>query len=1171
MLAGLYDEASSGLPRFLLLAGEAGIGKSALITEFARSASLRGSRVIEGSAPPITGMMTPFAAITALLRSLADADPAPQASSHAGTASGLTQLFQKPPEKPSSDGGAQLLLFERLLRLLQRSSEETTFPAVLVVEDLQWSDESSRQFISYLVSNARAFPLFGIFTHRIGDPAGLTTLAPLLDELARTAQAEYLELPPFSQDEVAIQVGLLTNGAATSEAIGQIAKLSGGNPSVVEELLQTRNPDASGSLRRLMLGRVAGLSNETQRFLRLAAVVGQVVPAALLDAAARLMKLDSGLCARIARDGRIIDVVDDQRMNVYAFRQPILQETLYADLLPADRAAMHGVIADVLRRDPDLHDDPLLRIEFARHAVRAGHLDAPAALVSAAEAAEQMYAFRSAHEFYEQAISARALTGPQRHRDIGFRLERPPPAQPTDRELRVRSGQAASLAGDPIAAIERLRGVIATDRVNDHRLISRLAQYCWEAGNHHDAVALFRKLVDDLDDAGLSASHQAEILQGGARTMLLAGDHQVAAEWADRAVAIAHASGQVSAERRARSTLSAALALLGDAPGSVLASEAVKTDEPASSSPSTVLPRPSRITDLLANYWTQSVVLDQAGRTSASADVAIEGWKRADRLGTGDSWGARLGALAGRRLIDLGRWASAAEIIDSMLDQATLGRPRSGEVLLLKARLNVRQGFLQEADACISRAQESMGDLSRPAEAMLLANVSAEQQIWRQQFTHATAIAEAALSEDSVSADRHTRMELVGIAVQAAADGAASARMRRSPGDRTASESTATELCGQLSGMVQAEPAPAARLRALVATAEAELMRARGSTDARSWKSVADMWTALEMPFQAIYANWRRAEILVTAATLSPTHATELQAVHQEAARLGTHIIMAHLESVARRARVDLARREPDSMQPATEAASQGPDHGLTARELEVLALVADGRSNRQIGESLSITENSAGRHVSNILSKLNARNRMEAASFAVGLNLIHGASPSDLLPPAQLGTGTHGRLALMFTDMARSTALIEAIGDDAWSDLANWHDAMLRAQFAAQQGQEVDHAGDGFFVAFVHVASAIRCAVAIQRALAEHRRSHGFAPTVKIGIHVDDVTRSGPRYQGKGVHAAARIGSAASPGEILVSSESLHGLVLPYAAGDTRLISARGLSVPVSVCSILW
>src|SRR5437667_9171727 len=84
-----------------------------------------------------------------------------------------------------------------------------------------------------------------------------------------------------------------------------------------------------------------------------------------------------------------------------------------------------------------------------------------------------------------------------------------------------------------------------------------------------------------------------------------------------------------------------------------------------------------------------------------------------------------------------------------------------------------------------------------------------------------------------------------------------------------------------------------------------------------------------------------------------------------------------------------------------------------------------------------------------------------------------------------------------MFTDIVGSTNLVEAIGDDAWLNLLRWHDQTLRALFAEHGGEEVDHAGDGFFVVFDRSEAAISCAVAIQRTLAEHRRAHGFAPYV--------------------------------------------------------------------------
>jgi class 3 adenylate cyclase len=123
-----------------------------------------------------------------------------------------------------------------------------------------------------------------------------------------------------------------------------------------------------------------------------------------------------------------------------------------------------------------------------------------------------------------------------------------------------------------------------------------------------------------------------------------------------------------------------------------------------------------------------------------------------------------------------------------------------------------------------------------------------------------------------------------------------------------------------------------------------------------------------------------------------------------------------------------------------------------------------------------------------------------------------------------------------MFTDIVRSTQLVEAIGDEAWADLVRWHDQTLRALFAAHGGEEVHHTGDGFFVAFPAVRPALDCSVAIQRMLLEHRRRQGFAPQVRIGLHAAPAQRDGITYRGKGVHVAARIAALAEAGEILAS-----------------------------------
>jgi class 3 adenylate cyclase len=158
-----------------------------------------------------------------------------------------------------------------------------------------------------------------------------------------------------------------------------------------------------------------------------------------------------------------------------------------------------------------------------------------------------------------------------------------------------------------------------------------------------------------------------------------------------------------------------------------------------------------------------------------------------------------------------------------------------------------------------------------------------------------------------------------------------------------------------------------------------------------------------------------------------------------------------------------------------------------------------------------------------------------------------------------------------MFTDIVGSTSLLEAIGDEAWAALLRWHDQALRAQFAAHRGEEIDHAGDGFFVAFVDVESAIACALAIQRALAKHRQSHGFSPQVRIGVHASEATSQGTGYHGKGVHRAARIGALAEGGEILVSEETLATVATSFETSAPRTVTLKGMSEPATVVAVLW
>lgn len=158
-----------------------------------------------------------------------------------------------------------------------------------------------------------------------------------------------------------------------------------------------------------------------------------------------------------------------------------------------------------------------------------------------------------------------------------------------------------------------------------------------------------------------------------------------------------------------------------------------------------------------------------------------------------------------------------------------------------------------------------------------------------------------------------------------------------------------------------------------------------------------------------------------------------------------------------------------------------------------------------------------------------------------------------------------------LFTDIVGSTQLVSLIGDEPWKDLIRWHDDVLRAVIAEHGGAEIRHQGDGFAVAFDSPTAAIECAIAIQRRLAEHRHTHGFAPAVRIGVHSADTYQRGLDYAGVGIHEAARVGALAEGGEILVTRPTLDDAGRTFATGSSRQVELKGIAGAVEVVPIVW
>jgi class 3 adenylate cyclase len=176
----------------------------------------------------------------------------------------------------------------------------------------------------------------------------------------------------------------------------------------------------------------------------------------------------------------------------------------------------------------------------------------------------------------------------------------------------------------------------------------------------------------------------------------------------------------------------------------------------------------------------------------------------------------------------------------------------------------------------------------------------------------------------------------------------------------------------------------------------------------------------------------------------------------------------------------------------------------------------------------------------------------------------LRGADERDAAP-------ARVRMTFVFTDIVGSTKLAEALGDEAWEVLLRWHDETLRALFERDGGDVVQSTGDGFFVAFDSAQRALECAVAIQRALAEHRRATGFAPSVRIGVHAADAHRRGHDYSGKGVHVAARIAALAESGEVLASRETAAAASGAFTLSEPRAVALKGVSEPVDVVALRW
>ncbi len=378
--------------------------------------------------------------------------------------------------------------------------------------------------------------------------------------------------------------------------------------------------------------------------------------------------------------------------------------------------------------------------------------------------------------------------------------------------------------------------------------------------------------------------------------------------------------------------------------------------------------------------------LYDCGDTGGAIEVAVDGIRTSDELGMADLYGHYIRLNGAVCAYAVGRWDLARTWAEEAVARAPTGWGAELYRFANTLVLHVAEGSFETVDAGLARAFDLLHATSGAQFIGPIHAAAAERELWRHRPLDALALAERGIDWMAATEDWVQTMRLCRVAVWAAADLGEAARATRDSGAIDDARVRLARLAARLDEL-EARFAGADGGRELAAnrmTAVAEAARVEGRSEPAAWRAVAEAWEAFERPYFAAYAHWREAEAALGAG--DRTAATDaLRLAHSGAERLGARPLRDAIEALARRARISLSAPPDGTPEPAVD---EDP-FGLTPREREVLALVADGRTNRQIAERLFISESTAGVHVSNIIGKLGVATRGEAAAIAFRLRLV--------------------------------------------------------------------------------------------------------------------------------------------------------------------------------------
>jgi len=956
-LRGTLRDALSGRSVAALVSGSAGIGKSRVVAELARQARESGATVLIGTAVDIADA-PPFWPVLSALRHRLRHEQGE-----------VAQLLRDCLEavRPAAGDDSHVRLMDVLYRLVVDLAAHR--PVLLVVEDLQWADRSTRDLLLSLIANLADEPVLIVTTVRTDTPGRTPEFQATLAEIRRMRHVTALELQPLSREVVAELLADWAPGRPDLEEL--VWERSAGNPFIAEEtaraILAGDSHGIPTTLREIVLGRLELLSPAARLAVR-ALAVG--VGALSHETLAAVLGPGAGTLHAAMREAVThgVVVVDDSARG-YRLRHGLLVDVVAGDLLPGERSELHRRMAEalVVNGGPASAE---LSAQLAHHLFEAGDVaGALQASATAARAAESVHAYAEAHRHWLRTAELADMVPPTRTSVLAD-------------ECLDRAARSAALAGDHDDAVALIERLLLRDPHTDNGLASalltaRAGSSLAAAGRAGEAQLRYRDAAVHLPVSG-AERERAQVLAGYSTALLQSLDFAGARSVARKALGLARTAAAVAIEARVLAVLGFSSAYLEDAEGGAAAVDEALEVAQRTGEPETIGEAYLRRAELMAG---------PLNRLTEGVDFAMQGVDQMRELGLARTAGVALLTYAANAHFRLGHWDAAERV----LADAWALRPTGAaavEVRLARIRLLLGRGELQAAAADLEAVDLLVRAAAGPRHRIPLLVLFAALELWRQQPSTAMQHVEAGLVVAEHGADDIWSLApLIWHGTRAWADLVTTGQPAPTQDIVERLDRHRAELARRARHSV---PAVRAVVEAFTLMCAAEVARAGHTADAAMWERLVTVWEEHQHPYPAAYARLRHAEALLDHGSRGAAVADALRAAGRAARDLGANPLLEDVVDLATRGRIALTEPEPA---PAVSASGpRSPLDELTVREMEVLSELAEGRTNREIAQRLYISDKTVGVHVSRIFAKIGVHSRVQASAVLMRSRRHDGA-----------------------------------------------------------------------------------------------------------------------------------------------------------------------------------